>query len=225
MYELKKLYIIIPIRNRESNLNDLVFNLKMVLRNLDINYEIVVIDQSPKLQFNKGKLINIGVREILKTDPYAKYFVAHDVDIIPMDSNIIDYNYHTGVHHPYGNTHCLGGIVFFDKTSFLKVNGFSNDYFGWGSEDIDFQNRFELMKIPINRKSFIHRRTTSRLKDLPDKAEKNIIGKSNHDKMLRKKQEYHQNLKFMQNDGISSMNYAITQIIITPDYTRKIVDI
>jgi beta-1,4-galactosyltransferase 2 len=35
----------------------------------------------------------------------------------------------------------FGGVTLFDKHSFIKVNGYSNDYWGWGAEDDDVMFR------------------------------------------------------------------------------------
>lgn len=40
---------------------------------------------------------------------------------------------------PYKNN--FGGICAFTKEQFLRMNGFSNDYWGWGGEDDDAHNR------------------------------------------------------------------------------------
>jgi hypothetical protein len=40
--------------------------------------------------------------------------------------------------------------VGFEKALFEKVNGFSNDFWGWGAEDDDLYNRVKLKDFEIN---------------------------------------------------------------------------
>ena len=40
---------------------------------------------------------------------------------------------------PYGKF--LGGVIAVTPTLYVKVNGYSNSYFGWGAEDDDFYRR------------------------------------------------------------------------------------
>ena len=42
-----------------------------------------------------------------------------------------------------------GGVAAINRRNFYAVNGFSNDYWGWGSEDEDFSARLELLLYNI----------------------------------------------------------------------------
>ena len=108
----------------------------------DIEYEIFIIEQSDDKPFNRGKLLNVGYKYAL--DKGCDYFVFHDVDMLPED---VDYSYtdkplHLATHlqeHDYETTFFdyFGGVTMFNKEDFELINGFSNEYWGWGFEDDD----------------------------------------------------------------------------------------
>jgi len=141
---LKKMALIIPYRNREEHLKEFIPAMKKHLDNQNIDYEIIIVEQSHDNVFNRAKLLNIGV---LNSSDDREYFVFHDVDFIPAN---IDYRYcnHTvkpfkyvtdedkGGYREYGET-ILGGVTMIPKTIFLDINGYSNEYWQWGKEDDD----------------------------------------------------------------------------------------
>ena len=114
--------------------------MKDYIKNID--YEIFIIEQSDNKPFNRGKLLNAGYKYAL--DKGCDYFVFHDVDMLPED---VDYSYsdkplHLATHlqeHDYETTFFdyFGGVTMFTKEDFKTINGFSNDYWGWGFEDDD----------------------------------------------------------------------------------------
>ena len=128
----------------------------------DIDYEIFIIEQSDDKPFNRGKLLNAGYKYAL--DKGCDYFVFHDVDMLPED---VDYSYsdkplHLATHlqeHDYETTFFdyFGGVTMFTKEDFKTINGFSNEYWGWGFEDDDLLMRltesnvftdFEIYEVP-----------------------------------------------------------------------------
>jgi hypothetical protein len=108
----------------------------------DLNYQIFIIEQSDDKPFNRGKLLNVGYKYACKNE--CDYFVFHDVDMLPED---VDYSYsdkplHLATHlqeHDYETTFFdyFGGVTMFNKEDFNLINGFSNEYWGWGFEDDD----------------------------------------------------------------------------------------
>ena len=108
----------------------------------DIEYEIFIVEQSDDKPFNRGKLLNVGFKSAC--DKGCDYFVFHDVDMLPED---VDYSYtdkplHLATHlqeHDYETTFFdyFGGVTMFNKEDFKTINGFSNEYWGWGFEDDD----------------------------------------------------------------------------------------
>jgi GT2 family glycosyltransferase len=139
----KKLSIIIPYRNRESALKKIIPALHVYVSKQVEQYEILLIEQNNDKPFNKGLLNNIG---FLKSS--GDYMCFHDVDLIP---EVSDYSFPERPSHI--SSHCsqfnyinipdkiMGGVILFTREHFLQVNGYSNEYFGWGKEDDDLYER------------------------------------------------------------------------------------
>jgi hypothetical protein len=73
--------------------------------------------------------------------------VLHDVDLVPEQA---DYHGITSPTHLSKHctqfTHgappnCFGGVVAMPLADFHRINGFNNDYWGWGAEDDDLRDR------------------------------------------------------------------------------------
>ena len=132
----ERLAIVVPYRNRKEHLKEFLPYMEQYIKDLD--YKILIVEQDNNLLFNRAILLNIGFAEAKDYD----YFVFHDVDFLPVDG---DYSYNKDVTHlpgkieqygwklPYDSY--LGGVTMFDKSAFLKINGFSNKFWGWGKED------------------------------------------------------------------------------------------
>lgn len=135
-----KLGIIVPYRDRETQLKRFLSHMKDYIK--DIDYEIFIVEQADDKPFNRGKLLNAGYKYAVNKG--CDYFVFHDVDMLPED---VDYSYsdkplHLATHlqeHDYETTFFdyFGGVTMFTKEDFKTINGFSNDYWGWGFEDDD----------------------------------------------------------------------------------------
>ena len=157
---MKKLCIVVPYRNREHHLKEFLPHIEMVLELQAIDYHILIVEQSEKKAFNRGKLLNVGFDHDSRHDEKTNYFCFHDVDMLPIES---DYTFCPVPTHlaakaqqfgwklPY-NTY-FGGVTLFDRESFEKVNGYANEYWGWGAEDDDMFNRCTYKKIQISRKN------------------------------------------------------------------------
>lgn len=142
--------IIIPFRKREDHLKQSAPILKRYGK-------VYVIEQMDKLPFNRGKLINAGY---LTFRNEFNYFTAHDVDLIP--EKRVDYSYsplpchlaaeiqHLNYHLPYEKY--FGGVTLMPNHLFEKINGFPNDYNGWGGEDDQLRKRFVEMHIDVTRR-------------------------------------------------------------------------
>lgn len=226
------LNIIIPVRDREKEIVNILEVLEEILKNQNVKYNIYIIEQSEKGLFNKGMLLNIGFIESQK-DNGGNYYLMNDVDNYPFIDDTIDYSLRKkGVRHIFGYEHCLGGIFFIDTDSYKKSNGFSNKFYGWGSEDTDFQNRIELLNIDIDRSNFINRtknRETQEIYDGPRTISINDrVDKDLPNKVLGKelKKLYSKNLNNIKKDGLNTTTYSIKHVKqVSPEIKRILVDI
>lgn len=142
-----KLGIIIPYRDRKDHLAQSAPILKQF-------GQVYVVEQMDAAPFNRGKLINAGFLEFKKE---FDYFAAHDVDMIPqvigyysyadIPTHLATQAEQFGYKMPYEKY--FGGVTLFPNDKFEKVNGFSNDFAGWGGEDDHLRRKVEAMGIPI----------------------------------------------------------------------------
>lgn len=111
----------------------------------DLSYEIIVVEQDDDKPFNRGKLLNIGAKYAI--DNKFDYLCFHDVDMLPVTA---DYSYPeypcsliSELENKEGNIffNYFGGITLFKTEDFVAINGYSNNYWGWGFEDTDLLYR------------------------------------------------------------------------------------
>ncbi|KAF8778218.1 Beta-1 like protein [Argiope bruennichi] len=151
--------LIIPYRDRLEHLTTLLYTLHPLLQRQLLEYRVYVVEQYGNETFNKGVLMNAGVREALRDNDF-QCFVFHDVDMIPEDDRnlyscpemprhlsvaVDKFNYTL----PY--TLLVGGVFSIRLEHFLAVNGYSNLYWGWGGEDDDMAYRIRYRKLEIIR--------------------------------------------------------------------------
>ena len=70
--------IIVPYRDRQHHLNEFLHYFHRYLQLQQIDYRILVVEQSPGRPFNRGKLFNVGFVEAEKRFP-ADCYIFHDV--------------------------------------------------------------------------------------------------------------------------------------------------
>lgn len=155
--------IIIPFRdneqqNRRKQLNKIIPHLEEKLIKYTNKFNIIVIEQSDdNRKFNRGALLNIG-HKIVENE--SKYIIFHDVDLLP-DDTIIKYY----LQYPYNPIHIgnnikkynfplfLGAILSISIDTNNKINGFPNDFWGWGGEDDSYLRRLIVNNIKVARPS------------------------------------------------------------------------
>ncbi|XP_041354136.1 beta-1,4-N-acetylgalactosaminyltransferase bre-4-like isoform X2 [Gigantopelta aegis] len=153
--------VIIPYRDRPSHLKVFLRNIHPFLQKQQLDYTVYVIELVPNIPFNRALLFNIGFVESVKQHNYS-CFIFHDVDLIPEnDRNLYICSgepRHLSVaidKHKYRLLYStiFGGAIALSREHFIKVNGFSNKYFGWGGEDDDMFKRLQRQNMSIIRYS------------------------------------------------------------------------
>lgn len=217
------LVVILPLRDRESDLEKYLKNIIPIFKHQKINYTIIIVEQAPGKKFNKGKINNVGFLEALKYNPNAKRFLFNDVDNFPLGKDVINYNTHIkGFHHFFGYDFCLGGFFLTNKNKFKLVNGYSNQYWGWGGEDRNLQDRTQLLNIKIIRNPFVERNNNNKL--ISDIREKKNNVETKYRSISKKlKETYIKNINNIYLDGLNTCQYKIIEKNINK--TNKIIRI
>ncbi|KAL8178821.1 UNVERIFIED_CONTAM: Beta-1,4-galactosyltransferase 2 [Gekko kuhli] len=220
----QKVAILIPFRHREHHLKYWLHYLHPILRRQKVSYGIYIINQFGEDTFNRAKLLNVGFLEALRNDESYDCFIFSDVDLVPMDDRNLYRCYDQPRHFavamdkfgfrlPYSGY--FGGVSGLSKTQFLKINGFPNEYWGWGGEDDDIFNRISLNGMKVSR---------------PDAR----IGRY---RMIKHERDRHnepnpqrftkiQNTKVtMKRDGIGSLQYRLVEVSSHSMYTNVTVEI
>ena len=147
---VEKVAIIIPFKDREDHLAKWLFHMHQILVRQRREYCIIVAEPLGSGHFNKGSTMNAAVHEAINEG--FDCVILHDVDMmLENGANIyqcqdqptqlcpfIDkFNYKDH----YGTE--FGGVTMLKPEQYIKANGYSNLYWGWGKEDDDMAFRIK----------------------------------------------------------------------------------
>ncbi|TSM04858.1 Beta-1,4-galactosyltransferase 3 [Bagarius yarrelli] len=216
--------IVVPYRNRQSHLRTLLYHLHPFLQRQQIHYAVYIVHQSGNSTFNRAKLLNVGVREALKEEDWGCIFL-HDVDLLPEnDHNIytchLKYPTHLSVamdkfryRLPYPQY--FGGVSAVTPDQYLKMNGFPNQYWGWGGEDDDIAARVRLSGMKIVRPPV----AVGHYKMIKHKGDQGNEQNPRRFDLLK-----HTRLNW-KSDGLNSLTYELLSKTLEPLYTNLSVNI
>jgi len=143
----QRVAVIVPYRARPEHLSRLTAHLNPILARQQLQFQIFIVEQQGNGTFSRARLMNAGVKFLEMTPGQWDCYIFHDVDLLLEDvhglykcldshprhlsSSIDKYHYRL----PWSGI--TGGVMAFTPEQFRTVNGFSNEYWGWGCEDDD----------------------------------------------------------------------------------------
>mmetsp|Transcript_135847 Transcript_135847/g.434632 ORF Transcript_135847/g.434632 Transcript_135847/m.434632 type:complete len:1300 (+) Transcript_135847:161-4060(+) len=156
----KRIALIVPFRDREAHLQrfrDRIASHVSAWNQKGIRHDwtVYVVEQFDNDLFNRGYLFNVGFRDAMEHakrsgKPYD-CVVMHDIDILP--EAVVDYGWCLWPNQLSGEIECwswsapypdnVGGVVSLSPAHWNQINGFSNEYDGWGGEDDDLYLRLK----------------------------------------------------------------------------------
>ena len=209
-----KTILIVPYRNRKEHLKYFLKNTWPRLKRETPNMEMLIVEQMDGKKFNRGLMLNLGYQHYNNKE---YYYITQDIDVNPI-SNTMYNMYKTDVEDNaffsiFSNSQTLGGIVKFKGRAFEKVNGFPNDYWGWGHEDKDFSDRVHLFKCQIER--YLSRHPPENLKkhfkifyDRPE-GKKQQSDKYRRAYFWLNKISHREKMKYFKSNGLTTMTYKL----------------
>lgn len=143
------LHVIIPFRDttQPERLRQLEALLLCLQQNIP-DAQVLVMEQGCDRPFNSGALQNIGV--LLAGGQDSDSVCMQDVDMLPHADLLPEYTRElppTTVRHlagawdRYTYASFLGGVVMLQQGAFKSVNGYPNDFWGWGGHDDELRDR------------------------------------------------------------------------------------
>ena len=202
-------------------------------------FKIYIIEQSEDGEaFNIGKLKNIGFEIANKEESFDNYIFS-DIDTIP-DYNIMNimmkkYKYPVclairGTRYSNKNEKIkkpfLGALIQMNEKIFKKINGYPNNFWGWGGEDDSLINRFLVNKInkiyyPSEGSiiDFEENKDMRTINNIEEKYKSEIKNMSKYEKL-------YEDLKSWNNNGINTLQYKIiNKLNITENIIQIKVDL
>jgi hypothetical protein len=226
-----KIAIIIPFRESDKTNNSRTKQLDRLVKYFsdylkDYNYLIYVIEQTDdKRKFNRGALLNIGY--LAAQDEGCNIFIFHDVDLLPSEE-LKEYYVTPPVSGPihiaavwdrYGkNPDYFGGIVVFNRDMFTKINGYPNNFWGWGGEDDELYKR-------VKKYYKIKKPTKGSIIDLENLnlEQKLEYLRENELKFMKKREALAEHEKTWRTNGLNNIDYILIGQDSCGDKCEKII--
>ncbi|UIZ21452.1 hypothetical protein KXD40_000155 [Peronospora effusa] len=204
-----------PTQHRQAHLDEFV----------PASFHIFILEQSlDGRKFNRGKLLNAGFD--MSCNDYDVY-IFHDVDLLPEDDLSEFYTSvpHVGPMHiarvweRYSDSsNYFGGIVAFTRQQFLKVNGFPNNFWGWGGEDNELYCRV------VRKNLIVQTPTSGTVRDLEAMSleEKLTVLRKSKWKCTVKRELLKEHHRTWKKNGLKSLQYEYVDAEAINEHCTKI---
>jgi hypothetical protein len=157
---MTRLAIVVPYRERRQHLDQFEPHMRAYFArdklDKDIDYRVLIVEQEVGLPFNRGAPKNAG---FLLAEAQSDYCCFHDIDYLPIWADyspvdrptpIVWYGAEerpiaprrTNLVAKHNLDLFFGGALIVPNGIVRAVNGYSNDYWGWGYEEEDIKARF-----------------------------------------------------------------------------------
>ena len=210
--------VIIPYRNRKKHLDYFIKHTwPLMEKNVKNPFLLIVEQDDDNKLFNRGKLLNVGV-DLYRDN--TEFIITHDVDINPYKCFLNFYNKKlekNTVYNIFGSPcKTLGGITKIKTSDMHELNGFTNEYYGWGCEDRSLYNRAIYFNKKIIHGIFSNDKVVNyylhRFNDVNDRKKSSIFFSitdfeyNKFNKLSNKEKKEH-----IFKSGLNNINYTIKQ--------------
>lgn len=229
--QIYKNVVIIPYRRRETHLDYFLKNTWPVIEKNIESVKLAIIEQNDGKKFNRGATLNIGY----DLHKHCEYMIFNDVDTNPTEKIVS--SLYTKI--PAENeiisifsAECsyLGGTVKIRTSDFKEINGFPNNFWGWGIEDRVLYNRSVYYNKQIQRNLFLESIKSDEIvsfNDVNDKQHCDNFGWKTHyhyDEFLNQPRESQYNE--IMSSGLNNLEYSIiSREVLMPNVEKIKVNI
>lgn len=179
-------------------------------------FHIFIIEQSPDHKFNRGELLNIGFK--IASEQGYNVFIFHDVDLLPGDMLLPYYMKEpvVPIHiarcwDRYQGEEYLGGIISISSKNYVDLNGYPNNYWGWGGEDDELRRRVNDINLQIeNPKEEVCKITDLEEMTLEEKLQ--VLHENQDWKNMKKRELKKEHASTWRNNGLNSLEGKYTEL-------------
>ncbi|XP_023931540.1 beta-1,4-N-acetylgalactosaminyltransferase bre-4 isoform X1 [Lingula anatina] len=220
-----RVIIIIPYRDRLDHLKRWLHHYHPILKRQLLDYRVVVTEQYGNGIFNKGRIMNAAFLECRKAYRFD-CVIFHDVDmLLENDLNMYVCGNDTTpkhlspavdqFHYKLFYLGLVGGVLAIPVNTFVKVNGYSNQFWGWGGEDDDMWERFVAVNATVKRPPLtIGRYTMNKHASRRGQANYTMIYP-----LLKTSRSR------MRSDGLNNISYSLVTVKLHRLYTHLVFDV